>query len=192
MYLTKKDVQILNDLLNQEEQIAFLVSNGNRKWIAKNEHNILEEIERQNSDFGFVEYKLWHIPSGPLPLFDHINSGKKIVNPFEGWTEITSGADLDVPYFGAGHPGVISLEIKINNVGEIPMSSFGWIGNHYKIIGNGSEKVTEKFWSKLRRTIKNLSKQIPRCNQSSCKNEVFTFANALKEIENGCECALNP
>lgn len=192
MYLTKDDIEILNDWLNQEPEIAFLISNGNKKWIAKNQHSILEEIESQNSDYSYVNYKLWHISSGSLPLLDPFDTEKKVVNPFEGWIEVNTGADTKVPYFGAGHPGVISLEIKVFNSDEIPMSSFGWIGNHYKIIGNGSEKSTEKFWLKLRKEIKKMGTQIPRCNHLSGKNEIYAFPIAYKEIKDGRECALNP
>ena len=212
MYLLDKDVDFLNDWLNQEEKIAFLVSNGHKKWIAKNEHDIKADIGRQKfgdgHDFAIpnsVEYNLWHVPSGQLPLLEankgsvKLRFGKedwnedgKVENPWLGWTEIRTGANSRKPYFGAGHPGVIHLEINLPYDEEIKMSNFGWIGNHYKTIGNGAEQTTEKFWNKLRRMAKKVATQIPRSNNPIGKKEVFAFPTAFEEIKNGRPCSLNP
>ena len=201
MYLLDKDVDFLNDWLNQEEEIAFLISDGRKKWIAKKEHNIASDIGRQK----FGEYNLWHVPSGLLPLLGANKDGVKlkfgkedwdkdgkVENPWLGWTEIRTGANSRIPYFGAGHPGVISLEINLPHDPEIRMSNFGWIGNHYKIIGNGAEQTTEKFWNKLRRMAKKIGTQIPRSNAQDGRKEIFAFPNAYEEIKNGRPCALNP
>ena len=52
-------------LLNQEEEIAFLISAGHKKWIAKKEHIITADIVTQKfggeHDFvipNFAEYNL--------------------------------------------------------------------------------------------------------------------------------------
>lgn len=223
MYLLDKDVEFLNDWLNQEEEIAFLVSAGHRRWIAKKEHAILPDIGKQLSEHeeaeyeiwgndkldlsipDFVEYQLWHIPSGPLPLLDANKGGVKLKfkkedweddgkvdNPWLGWTEIRTGANSRIPYFGAGHPGVFHLEINLPHDKEIQMSNFGWIGNHYKIIGNGANQSTEKLWNKLRRMVKKVATQIPRSNNSNGKKEIYAFPTAYQEIKNGRPCSLNP
>lgn len=212
MYLLNKDIDFLNDWLNQEEEIAFLVSNGHRKWIAQKEHKIKADIGTQifgdGHDFAipnYAEYNLWHIPSGKLPLLDSNRDGVKlklgkqdwdengkIENPWLGWTEIRTGANSRIPYFGAGHPGVIHLEINLPHDQEIRMSNFGWIGNHYKIIGNGANELTVKFWSKLKRMAKKVAIQIPRSNDPLGKKEVFAFPTAYEEIKNGRPCSLNP
>lgn len=212
MYLLRDDIALLNDWLNQEDEIAFLVSRGTKKWIAKKQHDILSDLGTQKfgqgHDFAipnFVEYNLWHVPSGPLPLLESNSGGVKlrfnkedwsndgkILDPWSGWTEIRTGANSRIPYFGAGHPGVIHLEIKTSDVGEIPMSNFGWIGNHYRIIGNGADKTTERFWNKLKRALKKVATQIPRSNSANGKNEVYAFSTAYKEIQNGRLCSLNP
>ncbi len=77
MYLLDKDVEFLNDWLDQEEEIAFLISNGPKTWIAKKEHNSLSDMGIQLFGDGhnfaipnYAEYNLWHIPSGQLPLLD--------------------------------------------------------------------------------------------------------------------------
>ncbi|HYG50877.1 MAG TPA: hypothetical protein VD905_08230 [Flavobacteriales bacterium] len=212
MYLLREDIAFLNDWLNQEEEIAFLISQGHKKWIARKQHDILTDIGTQKFDDGydfvildFVEYNLWHISSGPLPLLESNSGGVKlkfnkkdwnddgkITDPWSGWTEIRTGANSRIPYFGAGHPGIIHLEIKTSDNGEIPMSSFGWIGNHYKIIGNGADQTTEKFWNKLKRMVKKIGIQIPRGNLTEGKKEIYAFPTAFKEIQNGRQCSLNP
>ncbi|RFM27501.1 hypothetical protein [Deminuibacter soli] len=212
MYLLDKDIDFLNDWLNQEEEIAFLVSNGHKKWIAKKEHTIKNDIGNQNFGDGYnfvipnyAEYNLWHIPSGQLPLpeanngsvtlkfhKEDSNEDGKVDNPWLGWTEIRTGANSRIPYFGAGYPGVIHLEINLPHDQEIRMSNFGWIGNHYKLIGNGAEQTTEKFWNKLRRMAKKIGTQIPRSNTLEGKKEVFAFPTAYEEIKNGRPCSLNP
>lgn len=207
LYLVKQDVEFLNDWLNQEEEIAFLVSNGTSKWIAKKQHDIVADMERQKADGYFsgnyLKYSLWHVQSGPLPLFGSGSSGKlcfnkddwneeQIADPWSGWTEIRAGADSDIPYFGAGHPGIIHLTIHLSDDNnEIPMSDFQWIGNHYKIIGSGAEKSTEKFWNKLRRMAKKIGTHIPRQNKVESKNEIYAFPLAYKAIQNGRACSLN-
>jgi len=75
---------------------------------------------------------------------------------------------------------------------EVRMSNFGWIGNHYKIISNGAEKMTEKFWDKLRRMAKKAATQISRSNDPNGKKEVYAFPTAYNEIQNGRPCSLNP
>ena len=192
-YLKKNDIKLLNDFLNSEQDIAFLVSEGKNEWIAKSEWNILNDIENEkflgeNYVPKTCEYSLWFIPSGKLPI-----PGKEdefIQNPWNGWKENFKN-QRRIPYFGAGCPKVFTLTIKIDN-NEIPMSGIEWIRNHYKIIGIEADKSTDKFWNKLRRFIKKNSNQIPRCNYSEGKPEIFAFENAYKEILNGKECALNP
>lgn len=192
MYLTQQDVELLNNWLNQEVELAFLVSNGNRKWIAKKEHDISADLATQKSGLSYVEYNLWHVPSGPLPLLDLASAASaQIADPWAGWTEVRAGANSAIPYFGAGHHGVIHIEIKITDEGEIPISNLGWIGNHYKILGSGADKTTEKIWNKLKRMAKKEATQIPRCNDSKGKKEIYAFPTAYQEIEDGRICSLN-
>jgi hypothetical protein len=198
LYLVRQDLELLNDWLNKEEEIAFLVKNGAGKWIAKKEYKIIDEIGTQTfrgiGNFpmaNFIEYNLWHIPSGQLPLIGDGTSDTFITDPWAGWTENRQGYNHRVPYFGSGHPGIISLQIRLADDGEIPKSSFGWIGNHYKMIGRPAEKSTELFWNKLRRMVKKVSIQVPTANRPNWKKEVFAFPIAFNEIENGRACSLN-
>lgn len=200
LYLEANDVNLLNNWLNDNEEIAFLVANGTGKWIAKMRHNILADNGTQTlgikgTDFlvpNFIEYNLWHIPSGQLPLLGDSTPDSFIDDPWIGWTEIRQGANRNKPYFGVGHTGIISLNIRLADKKDaIPMSDFQWIGNHYKMIGYGADKSTELFWNKLRRMLKKTTTQIPRCNDLERKREIFTFPSAHIEIINGRPCSLN-
>lgn len=204
LYLVHEDVEFLNDWLNQEEEIAFLVSNGPSKWIAEKQHDIIADMQQQNAEGyingNYLNYSLWHIPSGPLPLFGSGNNKLRfhkedwdessIKDPWNGWTELRAGADSEMPFFGA-HPGVIRLSIHLSQNNAIPMSDFQWIGNHYKIIGSTADRSTEKFWNKLRRMAKKIGTHIPRENKPEQKNEIYAFPSAHKQILNGRPCTAN-
>ncbi|WP_254519203.1 hypothetical protein [Aquimarina sp. Aq78] len=182
LYLNKEDEKELLDLLNSEEQIAFLVSDGNKKWKAV----------KSLTEFTTDRISLWHNESGPLPLLTESGEDEWIENPWNGWTEKRTGANPITPYFGAGWPGVIHLNIKTDYNDEIGMSSFEWIGNHYSIIGISASDTTKKFWSRLKRQIGKRSTKLPRADFDGAKNEIYTFQSALVEIKNGKERRHNP
>lgn len=185
LYLAKEDLKTLITLLNNDPEIAFIVNNGfnkKNKWIAIN------NIENDN----FKKFCLWHIPSGPLPLLlEGSEKVELIKNPFEGWEEKRTGANSTYPYFGAGHVGIIHFNNRTNlKNNSIGISSFEWIGNHYRIIGFPSDKSTEIWWKNLRKKIAKLSTKIGRTDEA--KPEVFCFSNAHKKIKDGMQRSDNP
>src|SRR5215469_7465807 len=103
MYTDEVDVRELLNLLNRHPDIAFIVSNGPGRWIARSEMPSVSDSR----------YCIWHTPSGPLPLIGPQGCPQNVVNsPWEGWQELRPGADIRVPFFGAGHPGVIWWNVK--------------------------------------------------------------------------------
>lgn len=91
MYLLPPDIELLNDWLNQENEIAFLVADDPGKWIAQNTRAISRDIGTQvamrGHSFlrpGYVEYNLWHVPSGPLPLLTQGLTDGLIQDPWHG------------------------------------------------------------------------------------------------------------
>jgi hypothetical protein len=204
MYLDGADVDFLNDWLNQEEEIAFLTSNGRKHWIAKKEHSISDDLRNILEKFGYFgfpfDYELWHVPSGPLPLIKPNNGVVSlrmkeedwkykdfISNPWLGWKEETEGSNPRIPYFES-HPGVLQVTITPTQQWGISTSYFGWIGNHYSIIGNKANPLTEKFWKRLYQMVRKVSTQIPRGNNKLGKKMIYAFPNALIEINNGKPC----
>ena len=182
IYMNKEDENELLHLLNSEEQIAFLVSDGHKKWKAV----------KSLKEFPAERISIWHIESGPLPLLTESGKDEWIENPWNGWTEKRTGANPITPYFGAGWPGEISLNIRTQYDYEIGMSSFEWIGNYYSVIGISASETTKKFWNRLKRQIAKRSTKLPRADFDGAKNEIYTFQSAFSEIKNGKERSHNP
>ncbi len=187
IYATDQDLQNVFAFLNDEEEVAFLVSDGPGRWIAKKHLNYE----------GDTRYCIWHVPSGPLPLLRQ--NGQKeglIEDPWQGWKEERAGADHTKPYFGAGHPGIIWLDARAASMRKpncIGLSSFEWIGNWYRIIGNAAPETTEKFWKRMGRRVKKGAARIPRSGPwDSANPEIWALPDALIKIKSGVERDDNP
>ena len=73
------------------------------------------------------------------------------------------------------------------------MSSFEWIGNRYRLIGEGAPEVTEKWWQRLRRQIKKRAVRIPREGPTDGPNaEIWALPSALKHVQDGTIRDANP
>jgi hypothetical protein len=71
-------------------------------------------------------------------------------------------------------------------VGNIGLSSIGWIGNRYKVIGRAAKPETERFWKRLRKFVACHATQIPRTGSlDGPDSEIYAFPTALAEIRNG-------
>jgi len=192
MYLDKKDVQAIQTYLNADEEIAFIVSNGPKRW------KTVKTVDK----FPDGVYRLWFIPSGPLPLVPPTSlNGREpteddlIMNPWKGWSTQPS-FKYWFPDFGGGHPGVFRLTICSNSKnypGKIGISGVEWIGDHFKIIGHGADNHSKAYWNKLKNWVKKNAKQIPREGSiEGPKPEIWAFPSALKGIEVGKNRANNP
>jgi hypothetical protein len=182
LYADEEDFRVVLDHLNQDEDVAFVLSDGLRCWRATHTIPQLDGIRR---------ICLWHVPSGDLPLL-HPHPSKtvdSIQDPWSGWTELRTGADSTCPYFGAGHPGVIWLNHRPKSLrvpDGIGLSSFEWIGNHYSVIGSPAPEVTERFWARLRRWVKKIGIMVPRSGAvDGTDAEIFTFPSALAAFRGG-------
>jgi hypothetical protein len=187
MYLAADDVVGVLEMLNADEEVAFLVKDGPNRWKA-----ILSVPTLPPGRIA-----IWHIPSGPPPLLaaDKQQHDGQVQDAFSGWNELLIGADPTTPYFGAGHPGVIWLNLHVspserNSVGG--MSSFEWIGNHYRIIGSPAAKTTELWWKSLRRRIQKVSNKVPRQGLTGQSPEIFAYPAALGLLEKGQWFDANP
>lgn len=181
IYIDQSDLKMLIDWVNRENTIAFIVSNGPKKWKA------VDNI----SEYKDSRHCLWHCESGPLPFLykDKNRPCGLIDDPFKGWTEDLTGADSTTPYFGLGHPGVYWLnantELK-SDLNCLGLSSFEWIGNYYKVIGVEAHPSTKKWWDRLRRWSKKHAVRIPREGPLDGKNpEIWAFPSALEKIKSG-------
>ena len=188
IYADANDFPTILDWLNRTEDLAFIVSDGPNRWRA------IDSIDA----FDTNRYCLWHVPSGPLPLLHEKPSREvgSVIDPWDGWKELRVGADASQPFFGAGHPGVIWLNhrpVSQRSPSAIGLSSYEWVGNRYRVIGNGAAPSTEAFWRSIRRWTQKHAKKIPRKGSiNGPRAEIFAFPSALAAIESGVERDINP
>lgn len=187
LYATEDDFREVFRRLSDDADVAYLVSNGTKKWIAVNE---LEYAEDRR-------YCLWHIPGGPLPLISHTGKDDGVIDdPWSGWTEDRTGADPTVPYFGSGDARIIWLNARAKSLrvsGGIGLSSFEWIGNHFRIIGRSAPTETEKYWKRLGSSVRKGATRIPREGPiDGPRPEIWALPKALQAIANGTERDNNP
>jgi hypothetical protein len=183
IYATERDLCQLLAYLNASEEIAFVVSHGQHRWIAVKTLGLLTD----------GRHCLWHVPSGPLPLFRGAGEAAgQITDPFAGWHEVKAGADQASPYFGAGHPGIIWLNAHSKDIRRpvdqsiVGLSSFEWVGNYFKIIGRAAQPETEKFWRALGHWVKKVTVKVPRGGpRTSTPSEIWAFSGAQAVFEAG-------
>ena len=185
LYIDKTDVGFLSAWLNGEPELAIIQSLGDGRWRASEGISITES----------GRYCLFHKSSGPLPLIAEMPNlvDGVVKNPFEGWQEKRSGRDPDTPYFGAGHPAIFWLNVRLGGSSEIGLSSFEWIGNHYSVLNGPAPDGANKWWARLKRWVKKNSTRIPR--QGSIEGnlkEIYAFESALQRITNGLARTKNP
>jgi hypothetical protein len=188
IYADSFDFEKILGYLNASEELAFIVTNGLGRWIAVPTVHAIESST----------ICLWHVPSGPLPLL-HPKPSKEIgsiSDPWAGWEELRAGADSSKPYFGAGHSGIIWLNVRPKSrldPNAIGLSSFEWIGNHYWAIGQRADESTEKFWRNMRRWVQKSTIKIPRSGPLDGPHaEVFAFPSAVAAFNAGTQRAGNP
>jgi hypothetical protein len=186
-YIDEVDAALLCEHLNSDPEIAFIVANGPGRWIA----------ERSLQAVGDGRHCLWHVPSGPLPLLAPGGAPSSIVeDAWQGWSELRAGADPSLPYFGAGHPGVVWWNVKTRSRRGpgIGLSGFEWIGNHYRIIGSSADAATERWWAKLRRLMRKVkASRIPRAGPvDGAGPEIWAWPSALAKISAGAARDDNP
>ncbi len=194
-YATSEDIKDIIKYINDQEDLAYIVADGPNKWIAKNTVDILEA----------TEHFIWHIPSGPLPLLREVGQDPLTIDePFKGWTQLRNTGNLSLPYFGPGHPGVFQMDLYNHKSPVQPEAdytnlsrhSLGWIGNHYKILGNGAKEITEKRWKSLRKWVQKQSKKVPYGGPNYVNGdgqlEVYAFKDAQRLFAEGKIANVNP
>lgn len=188
MYIAEQDAALVMEALSGDRDIAFLIPDGLKRWRA------VESLAPKGSG----RVGLWHVPSGPLPLLPAAPGAPVgyVPDPWAGWEEQRTGADPTTPYFGAGHPGVVWLNLHLEGRDRdscCGFSSFEWIGTHYRLIGNGALESTEAWWKALRRRIAKLSHKVPRQRLASAfPPDVFALPHAYALLVAGSVADANP
>lgn len=120
-----------------------------------------------------------------LPLVD----AGWIEDPWSGWEETYDTLEQTLPILG-DTPNVVELVKQIQGIESsisIGLSSFGWIGNRYRVIEKAASKPTTKWWSRLRNWVsKNAVAKIPRWGALDGPNpEIWVFDSAFGKIRDG-------
>lgn len=182
IYAYGADFDILLEWLNSDDEIAFIVPNGDKRWIAKARLDAFEQ----------KRYLLWHVPDGRLPLLSshriEATSTDWIENPWKGWKERRTGADPSIPFFG-DPPNVFSLEVGLRSVVDpahsIGFTGFGWIGNRYRVLGSAAHPQTEKWWRRLRQRVKKVAVLVPRGGLGGKLLDTWAFPTAYQMVQQG-------
>lgn len=193
LYMDRTDAELLLQRLNQDDEIAFFVSNGPKKWKAVKTLNALPD----------GDYSLWHTPGAPLPLLIQGQSVPEgfIDDPWTGWTERRTGADPTHPYFGAGHSSNVILNVRTRAEGKphgltgevIGMSGFQWIGERYKSVGGPAAGPTKQWWNRLKHWVSKNARKIPREGSIDGPHaEIWALPSAFTSIGEGKQRAPNP
>jgi hypothetical protein len=190
MYLDLPDLPLLQDFLNAEEEIVFLISSEHATYAT------VESVALQPN----AGYTLWHVPSGEIPPDCRDSEGRIVVDP---WRK--------------GHLGALRLRLEVcpgkyqqlvprsNREGyelrlfednaAIGRSSFGWIGNKFSVIGERAHPATERWWKRLRRCISKQALKIASygaLESPDCGLQVWAFPAAYSAIVGGRPRSVNP
>jgi hypothetical protein len=193
LYIDRADAEVVLQRLNQDEELAFLVSDGPKKWKAV---RTLGELPDR-------DYSLWHTPGAPLPMLvpGQFEPDGFVEDPWTGWTERVTGLDPTIPFFGAGHPSHIIFSVCTRTDGTrhqmtgdvIGLSGFQWIGERYASTGGPAAGPTKPWWNRLRHWVSKSARKIPRSGPvDGPRGEIWAFPSALQSIAEGKQRAPNP
>lgn len=142
-YLDETDRIELFEWLNREPDIAWLVPDGPRRWVARAH---IEEVP--------LAATLWHTRVNPIPLIKKDMPDGFVADPWAGWVEHFTARDPTIPNLGPEFVGAFRLRTaRRPEANEIDSWSIGWIGDHYKIIGFPAHDETKRWWARLRRKV---------------------------------------
>lgn len=187
IYMYWADCDAVLDLLNSDEEIAFILATRLNYWQA---FNRLEKLPVQN-------VSLWHIPSGPIPVIAHDDADVLIKDPWTGWAGVPVRGDLDTPMLiGAAQPGVVRSTINHNSDGPLDIlrvSYFSWSGNNANARkGWPVSPQTERWWNRFRRKITSMATAVPAGGLGSDSRErVFALPCALEALQRGIKAEVS-
>jgi hypothetical protein len=186
IYADAIDVETILNILNEDTEVAFIISDGPQRWKAVQQLTTLSD----------GRYCIWTHSAGPLPLLKPNHEPSELVaDPWSGWTEIRAGSNPSHPYFGTGDPKIFWFNVRTvgRAAGAIGLSSFEWIGNKYRNIGRAAPDVAEKWWQRLGRRIKKTGTRIPRKGAlDGPKTEIWACPSAHAKFLSGTPRDDNP
>ncbi|NTZ43346.1 hypothetical protein G7A66_09665 [Altererythrobacter sp. SALINAS58] len=187
LYIGSEDLPLLNEILRSDNDLALLRHEQGDRWKAVLDY----EVEADG------HYSFWHKDGGPLLVPDKVRLSdiyEEIINPFEGWDQHRLN-QFGQPFLN-NLPSIIDLTVMVepkNSEDSFGMSSFGWIGNYFSVLGKVAPDATKKRWTKLRREVSKIAPRVPRgWLTRDTKPEVFALPHAYKLFRTGARGAINP
>lgn len=193
LYLTPNDAQVITDWLNEDANIAWIIkdrqNNCDYRWRAV---DTVAEIQSGS-------HCLWLKTAGPLriPSGRHDTDDTEVAEPFSGWDQRLDNEVADEPWFGVAAPETFSFTFKAQGSeadDAIGRSGFNWIGNYFRLIGQGAPVESERWWSKYKRFLKKNAIGIPWPEDldSGARTGAYAFPEAYNEICHGRARDINP
>jgi hypothetical protein len=182
LYLEEADAALLLDRLNEDPEIAFLMSEGTDRWRA---------MWRIDDLLG--KTMLWHVPGGALPRLKPNGTHALIKDPFSGWQELSPGLDSFVPYFGSGWPSTLLMDLYVRQwrgllrPDILPLSGITWYGA-LPVASAKPHASTRRWWNRFRGWLRRHAVQITRSGPlDGPRADVYALPAALRSIQGGME-----
>jgi hypothetical protein len=181
IYMYWADCDAVLDLLNSDEEIAFIIATRPNYW----------QAFRRLDKLPIQKVSLWHIPSGPLPVKAADGEPVLIKDPWTGWAGVSVRGDLDSPMLiGGGQPGVVRFTANHNADGPLDVlrvSYLEWYGNSENArLGWPVSPATERWWNRFRKKVKSMASDVPAGGLSSESGErVLALPCALEALQRG-------
>lgn len=187
LYIVQEDLPAFNAILRADGDLALLQHVRGDRWTATLDYDLVAD----------GHYSLWHAAGGPLAIPDRdpfSSASDEIADPFQGWEHLRLD-QFGQPFLGSP-PNIVTLTImskpKVTE-NTFGMSSLGWIGNYFSVLGRVAPEVTKKRWNKLRRQIAKVAPRVPRgWLTRGTKPEVFALPHAHELLKSGARGEINP
>jgi len=154
IYALTPDLRTVVDHLNDDSDIAFIISDGPGRWRA------VDHV----TDLSAGQHALWLRAHGPLPLVPEspLDPVAPIADPMAGWNERASASSPGVPFFGSD-PSVVWLQVpQFSEQPKVPMSAFGWMGDRYRTAGPPANPEATVWWRQLKQWIRTRTELVKR------------------------------
>jgi hypothetical protein len=190
VYLDAPDLSLLQEFLNDEGDIAFILPSRNGTFEMK------DSVKLEPNH----KYTLWHVPSGPVPADCRDAQGQIAVDPTRG---VHPGAiDLRLEVSPGKYQQLIrrshgdGYELKLfDDTTAIGRSGFGFLGNKFNLVGKGAHPSTVRWWQRLRRWVSKHGRRVTWTGElegPESELRVWAFPFAYAALKSGRPRSVNP
>jgi hypothetical protein len=190
MYLDVPDLLVVQEFLNAEEEIVFVLPS---------EHGNYVKAKRVALQVN-AGYTIWHLPSGDIPQDCRDPDGSIVADPWAKWQVGAIRLRLEVC------PGKYQTFIRrsseqgydlatFEDTSAIGRSGFNWIGNRFSVIGEKANPDTMRWWKRLRRWVSGNAKKVTSYGPLHSEDsglEVWAFPAAYSALSRGRPRSINP